>query len=154
TNGRLHAAADPREMRRSGCLRPATSFEMFHPPNVFEIVHLLECRQVAKIETEHRPAGRLAYPRHEALRLRDFPIFGDDQSQAIGDQRCKGAAFGGSLAFRPLEKILGKSNSRSFRHMSRHMTKTAICQTGNDAPPKGGWRSIYLRNIKAGPRVF
>jgi hypothetical protein len=87
---------------------------MFHPPNVLEIIHLLECRQVAKIETGHRPAGGLAYPRHNALRLRNFPIFGDDQSQAIGNQRRKGAAFGGSLAFRPLEKIFGKPNRRSL----------------------------------------
>lgn len=55
-------------------------------------------------------------------------MFIDQPAQAFLDQRCQRATLRGGFAFRAADKIFGKANGRSFRHMSRHMRAEAICQ--------------------------
>src|ERR1700751_4030619 len=100
--------ADPSGMHRSAHSHPAESFKALHPPDVVQVINLLQHRRTGELGPRYRPTDRLADPREDTVALCGCPILADDQPQSILDKGSEGAPLCGSLASRAIEKIFGK----------------------------------------------
>src|SRR5712691_1494978 len=83
TDGRSHVGAYPDGTRKSGHSRPAESFEALHPLDIFEIVHLLNCRKTGKVDARHQAARGLADRREDALLIGGFHALSKQQTKTV-----------------------------------------------------------------------